>query len=553
VRLFQATRLALAMPKAASRSVQTPTPAPGAKAGSKATKVAVAPHAAHAALLRQLGLDPARPMAGSSDGVAWFGKGPERVVRTPIDRSVLGTVRDSTVADHERVVASLAEAFVRWRTVPAPRRGELVRQWGERLRELKEPLGTLVSLETGKSLTEGRGEVQEMIDICDFAVGLSRTVGGKTLPSERQDHRIMEQWHPLGVVGVITAFNFPVAVYAWNAAIALVCGDVVLWKPSEKTPFTALAVQRILVDLAASMGFGGIAGLVVGGLDVGQRLVEDRRVPLVSATGSTRMGKQVGPAVAARMGRSILELGGNNAIVVTPSADQALALRAILFGAVGTAGQRCTSTRRVFLHRSLAKEFTAKLAKAYAQVKVGDPLVGSSHMGPLIDEAAVATFLAAVAEARKQGGKVLFGGKARPDLGACYVEPTLVQVDDGSRFPLAQEETFAPILYLFTYDKLDDALAWHNNVRQGLSSAIFTNDLLEAEAFLGAGGSDCGIANVNLGTSGAEIGGAFGGEKETGGGRESGSDAWKQYMRRQTNTINYGRDLPLAQGVDFEI
>ena len=542
------TGLAQAMPKAASRSLQTQKPGK-----AKAAKATVSAGSRHAALLRQLGLDPDRPMAGSSDGVTWFGKGPERVVRTPIDRSLLGTVRDSTAADHERVVSALVEAFPLWRSVPAPRRGELVRQWAERLRELKEPLGTLVSLETGKSLTEGRGEIQEMIDICDFAVGLSRTVGGKTLPSERQDHRIMEQWHPLGVVGVITAFNFPVAVYAWNAAVALVCGDVVLWKPSEKTPLTALAVQRILVDLAAGMGFGGIAGLVVGGLDVGQRVVDDRRVPLVSATGSTRMGKQVGPAVAARMGRSILELGGNNAIVVTPSADQALALRAILFGAVGTAGQRCTSTRRVFLHRSLSKEFTAKLAKAYAQVKVGDPLVASNHMGPVIDEAAVATFLAAVAEAGKQGGKVLFGGKARPDLGACYVEPTLVQVDDGSRFPLAQEETFAPILYLFTYDKLADALAWHNNVRQGLSSSIFTNDFREAEAFLGAGGSDCGIANVNLGTSGAEIGGAFGGEKETGGGRESGSDAWKQYMRRQTNTINYGRDMPLAQGVDFEI
>ncbi|HJQ93090.1 MAG TPA: aldehyde dehydrogenase family protein, partial [Candidatus Thermoplasmatota archaeon] len=475
------------------------------------------------------------------------------VVRTPIDRSVLGTVRDSTAADCERVVAGLVEAFPRWRTVPAPRRGELVRLWGDRLRQLKEPLGLLVSLETGKSLTEGRGEVQEMIDICDFAVGLSRTVGGKTLPSERQDHRIMEQWHPLGAVGVITAFNFPVAVYAWNAAIALVCGDVVLWKPSEKTPLTAVAVQRILVDLAESMGHAGITGLVTGGVEVGQKVVDDRRIPLVSATGSSRMGKQVGPAVAARMGKTLLELGGNNAILVTPSADLALASRAILFGAVGTAGQRCTSTRRVFLHRSIAKDFTAKLAKAYTQVKVGDPRAASSHMGPLIDEAAVAAFEKAVAEAKRQGGKVLFGGKVRPDLGACYVEPTLIQVDAGERFPLAQEETFAPILYLFTYETLEEALAWHNNVRQGLSSSIFTNDFREAEAFLGAAGSDCGIANVNLGTSGAEIGGAFGGEKETGGGRESGSDAWKQYMRRQTNTINYGTDMPLAQGVDFEL
>ncbi|MFA5943586.1 MAG: aldehyde dehydrogenase family protein [Candidatus Thermoplasmatota archaeon] len=548
------------MPKVAPRAVaKTPKPtAGGAKgrpsSGAKPAAATVGKAAfSHSDLLRQLGLDADRPMSASSDGLAWFGKGPERVVRTPIDRSVLGTVRDSTAADHERVVAGLASAFLSWRTVPAPRRGELVRRWGQRLRELKEPLGTLVSLEMGKSLTEGRGEVQEMIDICDFAVGLSRTLGGKTLPSERQDHRIMEQWHPLGIVGVITAFNFPVAVYAWNAAIALVCGDVVLWKPSEKTPLTAVAVQRILSDLANEMGFPGITGLVSGGLEVGQRVVDDRRVPLVSATGSTRMGKQVGPAVAARMGKSILELGGNNAILVTPSADQALALRAILFGAIGTAGQRCTSTRRVFLHRSLAKNLVAKLAKAYSQVKVGDSLDPSNHMGPLIDEAAVATFEKAVTEAKKQGGKVLFGGKALPQLGSCYVEPTLIQVDAGERFPLAQEETFAPILYLFTYDKLEDALHWHNNVRQGLSSSIFTNDFREAEAFLGAGGSDCGIANVNLGTSGAEIGGAFGGEKETGGGRESGSDAWKQYMRRQTNTINYGRDMPLAQGVDFEL
>src|SRR5688572_11612060 len=390
--VFHKRCLAGRMPKPSAQTLQKPKAAKPADQRGKAAKSDKAdksgkPIAAqHADVLRQLGLDPTRPMAASSDGVTWFGKGPERVVRTPIDRSVLGTVRDSTTADYERVVAGLVEAFPRWRTVPAPKRGELVRRWADKLRQLKEPLGLLVSLETGKSLTEGRGEVQEMIDICDFAVGLSRTVGGKTLPSERQDHRIMEQWHPLGVVGVITAFNFPVAVYAWNAAIALVCGDVVLWKPSEKTPLTAVAVQRILAKLAASMGFGGITGLVVGGVEVGQKLVDDRRVPLVSATGSTRMGKQVGPAVAARMGRTILELGGNNAILVTPSADLALASRAILFGAVGTAGQRCTSTRRVFLHRSIAKDFTAKLAKAYSQVKVGDSLDASNHMGPLIDE-----------------------------------------------------------------------------------------------------------------------------------------------------------------------
>jgi aldehyde dehydrogenase (NAD+) len=526
-----------------------------AKPAQKAVvRAAPARASAHADLLRRLGLDPEAVQPGTSDGRSWMGKGPERIVRTPIDGSVLGAVRDTTAAEYDQVVAALEKAFLRWRTVPAPLRGELVRRWGDRLRELKEPLGRLVSLETGKSLQEGQGEVQEMIDICDFAVGLSRTLGGKTLPSERPDHRIMEQWHPLGVVGVITAFNFPVAVYAWNAAIALVCGDVLLWKPSEKTPLTALAVQRSLVDLAKEAGHPGVAGLVVGGADpVGRLLAEDRRVPLVSATGSTRMGKHVGAAVAARMGRSILELGGNNGLIVAPSADPDLALRAILFGAIGTAGQRCTTTRRVFLHKSIAKAMTDRLAKAYAQVKVGDPLDPANQMGPLIDEAAARTFEAAVAEARRQGGKVLFGGNRLPDLGPCYVQPTLVQVEKGERFPLAQEETFAPILYLFTYDRLEDAIAWHNNVRQGLSSALFTNDFREAELFLSAAGSDCGIANVNLGTSGAEIGGAFGGEKETGGGRESGSDSWKQYMRRQTNTVNYGTDLPLAQGIKFDL
>jgi aldehyde dehydrogenase (NAD+) len=525
------------------------------QARATSTQRSIAKAAAkHADLLRSLGLAPDQPMAGSSDGVAWFGQGPERTIRTPIDGTVLGTVRDSSKQDYERVLLGLTKAFPTWRAVPAPKRGELVRRWADRLRELKEPLGRLVSLETGKSLVEGGGEVQEMIDICDFAVGLSRTLGGKTLPSERQDHRIMEQWHPLGVVGVITAFNFPTAVYAWNAAIALVCGDVVLWKPSEKTPLTAIAVQRMLVDLATSMGHGGITGLVVGGPDpVGNLLVNDPRIPLVSATGSSRMGHQVGAAVAQRMGRTILELGGNNAIVVRPTADQGLVVRAILFGAIGTAGQRCTSTRRVTLHKSLAKPITDRLIKAYAQVKVGDPLDAGNQMGPLIDVAAVATFERAVAEAKRQGGKVLAGGKTRPDLGACYVEPTLIRVEDPKRFSLAQEETFAPILYLFAHDSLEDAIEWHNGVRQGLSSAIFTNDFREAESFFGSAGSDCGIANVNLGTSGAEIGGAFGGEKETGGGRESGSDAWKQYMRRQTNTINYGTDLPLAQGVDFEL
>ncbi|MCA1820091.1 MAG: aldehyde dehydrogenase family protein, partial [Halobacteriales archaeon] len=429
----------------------------------------------------------------------------------------------------------------------------LVRRWGDRLRKDKEALGRLVSLEMGKSLVEGQGEVQEIIDICDYAVGLSRTIGGKTMPSERPSHRLMEQWHPLGVVGVITAFNFPMAVYGWNAAIALVCGDTVLWKPSEKVSLSAIALQRTLDEVAAESGHAGVAGLVVGRRDpIGGLLVADRRIPLVSATGSCRMGEQIGAAVAQRFGRSILELGGNNGIIVAPSADLDLALRAVTFGAVGTAGQRCTSTRRLILHRSIAKPFTERLLRAYAQVKVGDPLDGRNQMGPLIDVGTVKTFEAAVAQAKREGGKVLAGGKALPELGATYVQPTIVQAPKGD-FPLAQEETFAPILYVFEYDRFDQALAMHNGVRQGLSSAIFTNDVREMELFLSASGSDCGIANVNMGTSGAEIGGAFGGEKETGGGRESGSDSWKQYMRRQTTAVNYGKDLPLAQGITFEL
>ncbi|HEX2065354.1 MAG TPA: aldehyde dehydrogenase family protein, partial [Candidatus Thermoplasmatota archaeon] len=399
---------------------------------------------AHAELLRAVGLD--GPLCGCSDGSAWTGSGAQRTVRTPIDGTVLATVKEAGPADYERAVQALERAFPLWRAVPAPRRGELVRQWGERLRAAKEPLGRLVSLETGKSLQEGLGEVQEMIDICDYAVGLSRTLGGRTLPSERPSHRMMEQWHPLGIVGVITAFNFPVAVYAWNAAIALVCGDVVLWKPSEKTPLTAIAVQRMLEELASEHGHPGIAALVVGdGPTIGQRISGDGRIPLVSATGSTRMGRLVAQAVSARLGRTILELGGNNAILVMPSADLDLALRAVLFGAVGTAGQRCTTTRRLILHKAVAKEFTRRLVAAYRQVKVGDPLDGASQMGPLIDQAAVAGFSNAVAEAKRQGGKVLFGGAALPELGPCYVQPTLVQAPKGD-FPLAQEETFAPIL-----------------------------------------------------------------------------------------------------------
>jgi len=507
----------------------------------------------HAPLLEALGIDPDSTVAGTSDGRAWSADGPERTVATPIDGSVMARIADTDAAGVERVVAGLAEAFLSWRLVPAPQRGELVRRWGERLREQKDSLGRLVSLETGKSLQEGLGEVQEMIDICDFAVGLSRQLYGRTMPSERPEHRLMEQWHPLGPVAVVTAFNFPVAVYAWNAAIALVCGDTVLWKPSEKTPLTAVAVQRGLEEVARGLGHEGVTGLVVGAADpVGRAVVDDRRIALVSATGSVRMGYQVGEAVARRMGRSLLELGGNNGIIVAPGADLDLAVRAVLFAAVGTAGQRCTSVRRLILHEDVKDGFVRSLLKAYAHVRVGDPLDPENHMGPLIDEDAVASFERAVAAAKEQGGKVLFGGRTLPGLGSCYVEPTLVEAPSAD-FPLAQEETFAPILYVFTYRDLDEAIGLHNGVRQGLSSAIFTSDVREMETFLSARGSDCGIANVNLGTSGAEIGGAFGGEKETGGGRESGSDAWKQYMRRQTVTVNHGTGLPLAQGIRFDV
>lgn len=505
-----------------------------------------------AQVLTATGLGTAPVLPATTDGHRWFGKGPERHVHTPIDGARLAGVRDTTAGEYEKVAANLHHAFAAWRLVPAPVRGQLVRAWGEALRKDKEALGRLVSLEMGKSLQEGFGEVQEMIDICDFAVGLSRTVGGRTLPSERVDHRMMEQWHPLGVVGVISAFNFPVAVYAWNAAIALVCGNTVLWKASEKTPLTAIAVQKRLMEVCKAAGHPGIVGLVTGGADVGERMIHDGRVALVSATGSCRMGARVGPVVAARMGRTILELGGNNAIIVGKSADLDLAMRAVVFGAVGTAGQRCTSTRRLYLHRDIATAFTKKLVAAYKQVKVGNPLASANHMGPLIDAQAVSHYQAAVAEAKKQGGKILFGGKALAKRGPTYVEPCIIQVESAATFTLSQEETFAPILYVFTVDSFEEAVQYQNGVRQGLSSAIFTRDLLEAERFLSAAGSDCGIANVNLGTSGAEIGGAFGGEKETGGGRESGSDAWKQYMRRQTNTINYGTALPLAQGIKFD-
>ncbi|WP_088285899.1 aldehyde dehydrogenase family protein [Ideonella sp. A 288] len=476
--------------------------------------------------------------------------------RSPIDGATLAQVHVASAATVRQAIGAAHEAFAAWREVPAPRRGELVRLFGDELRTHKRALAALVTLEAGKVTSEGEGEVQEMIDICDFAVGLSRQLHGLTIASERPGHRMMEQWHPLGVVGVISAFNFPVAVWAWNAALALVCGDSVLWKPSEKTPLTALATQALFERAVARFGEQAPAHLsqvLIGHADVGEALVDDPRVALVSATGSTRMGRLVGPRVAARFGRCLLELGGNNAIVVAPTADLDMAVRGILFGAYGTAGQRCTTTRRVIAHASLHDELAARLERARASLKVGDPREPGVLVGPLVDKPAFDAMQWALAQAREQGGQVS-GGERVPHAGAddaWYAAPALVRMP--AQTAVVCHETFAPILYLLRYDSFDEAMALHNGVPQGLSSAIFTNDLREAEAFLSARGSDCGIANVNIGTSGAEIGGAFGGEKETGGGRESGSDAWRNYMRRATNTINYSRALPLAQGVRFDV
>lgn len=476
-------------------------------------------------------------------------------VRSPIDGAVIGAVHEAKATDMSVAIERAQAAFLQWRTVPAPRRGELVRLFGEELRAHKSDLARLVSLEAGKVTSEGEGEVQEMIDICDFAVGLSRQLHGLTIASERPGHRMMEQYLPLGVVGIISAFNFPVAVWAWNATLALVCGDTCVWKPSEKTPLTALATQA-LFDQALARFDGAPAHLsqvLNGGAAVGEALVDDRRVALVSATGSTRMGRAVGPRVAARFGRCLLELGGNNAIIVTPSADLDLAVRGILFGAYGTAGQRCTTTRRVIAHASIHDELVERLDRARAQLKIGSPIEPGHLIGPLIDKAAFDAMQSALAAAREQGGQVSGGGRALASQypEAWYAEPALVRMP--AQTDIVRHETFAPILYTLTYTTLDEAIALQNDVPQGLSSAIFTNDLREAEAFVSASGSDCGIANVNIGTSGAEIGGAFGGEKETGGGRESGSDAWKAYMRRTTNTVNYSRELPLAQGVKFDV
>jgi aldehyde dehydrogenase (NAD+) len=488
-------------------------------------------------VLERLGIDPADS------------RGPSVASLNPADGSELGRVRLASVDDYERVVSESLAVFERWRMFPAPKRGQIVREIGDELRRSKDDLGTLVTLEMGKILPEGKGEVQEMIDIADFAVGLSRQLYGLTMPSERAEHRMYEQWHPLGLVGVISAFNFPVAVWSWNALIAAVCGDCVLWKPSLKTPLTAVAVQKICDRVLERHGWRGVFNLIIGeDATIGRRLLEDHRIPLVSATGSTRMGRIVAETVARRLGRTLLELGGNNGLIVMNDANLDLTLRAVLFGAAGTAGQRCTSIRRLFLQRGIAAEMIRKLQAAYAQIPIGDPLEATTLMGPLIDRHAVEAMRAALERIRAEGGQIIFGGE---ELGGCYVRPALVKAP--ARMPILREEVFAPILYLIEFDTMEEAVQWHNAVPQGLSSAMFTTNLISAETFLSARGSDCGIANINIGTSGAEIGGAFGGEKDTGGGRESGSDAWKAYMRRQTVTINWSNELPLAQGIRFEV
>ncbi|MCC6559315.1 MAG: aldehyde dehydrogenase family protein [Polyangiaceae bacterium] len=500
-------------------------------------------------LLDSLGIT-TDPSPGGCAGEWLETRGPVIESLSPTTGAPIGRVRSCDRADYDAVVDRARERFAEWQTRPAPRRGDGVRRLGELLRAHKEPLGALISLEMGKIRSEGLGEVQEMIDICDFAVGLSRQLYGLTIATERPRHRMMEQWHPLGPVAVITAFNFPAAVWSWNAAIAAVCGDVCVWKPSPITPLVSVAVQRLAGRALAEHDAAGVFTLAIGGAELGEQMADDPRFPLVSFTGSIPAGRQVAARVAARLGRSLLELGGNNGIIVLDDADLDLAVRAITFGAVGTAGQRCTTTRRVFAQRGVAARLAERLAAAYRSVKIGDPLEDGVLMGPLATEAAVHRFEAAVQAAIDQGGELLHGGRVLGRRGY-FVEPTLVRAPGQDRFPIAWEETFAPILYLFEVADLDQALAAHNAVPQGLSSAIFTDSLRSAERFLSPAGSDCGIANVNIGTSGAEIGGAFGGEKETGGGRESGSDSWKAYMRRQTCTVNWGTDLPLAQGVKF--
>jgi len=503
--------------------------------------------------LKQLGLE--EHNAGTSTGSKATDSGSYIASYSPVDGALIGHVSQTTKEEYEQVVASAQAAFLQWRKLPAPKRGEIVRQYGEALRKYKDPLGRLVSYEMGKSLQEGWGEVQEMIDICDFAVGLSRQLYGLSMHSERPLHRMYEQWHPLGIVGIISAFNFPVAVWSWNSMIAMVCGDVCIWKPSEKTPLCGVACQNILIEVLKENNVPeGVSCLINGDYKVGEFMTHDGRVPLVSATGSTRMGKIVAAAVGARLGKSLLELGGNNAIIVTPSADLNVVLTGALFGAVGTAGQRCTTTRRLIIHDSIYDEVKAKLSKAYGQLRIGNPLDQNMHVGPLIDTQSVENYLQAIDRVKAEGGSFAVEGGvlegAEYDSG-CYVKPCIAEVEN--HYEIVQHETFAPILYLIKYKDLDEAIQLQNGVPQGLSSAIMTDSVREAEAFLSSGGSDCGIANVNIGTSGAEIGGAFGGEKETGGGRESGSDAWKAYMRRQTNTINYSTEVPLAQGIKFDL
>ena len=492
---------------------------------------------------------------GTSTGQQSLGGGALIESRSPVDNALIGSVTATTPEEYEQVISSAREAFLQWRTMPAPQRGEIVRQFGLKLREKKDALGKLVSYEMGKSLQEGWGEVQEMIDICDFAVGLSRQLYGLTMHSERPMHRMYEQWHPLGVVGIISAFNFPVAVWCWNTAIAWVCGDVCVWKPSEKVPMCGIACQNLFAEVLRENNLPeGISCLINGDREIGEMMTTDNRVDLISATGSIRMGRAVGEAVARRLGRSLLELGGNNAIIITDSADLKASLPAIVFGAVGTCGQRCTSTRRLIIHESIYDEVKEILAKGYAQLKIGDPLDISNHVGPLIDTDAVSMYSSAIEKVVAEGGKMLVEGgvlEGEQYTSGCYVKPCIAEVEP--HFEMVHTETFAPILYLMKYSNLEEAIHIQNDVPQGLSSAMMTTNMREMETFLSAAGSDCGIANVNIGTSGAEIGGAFGGEKETGGGRESGSDAWKAYMRRQTNTINYGTDLPLAQGIEFNL
>jgi aldehyde dehydrogenase (NAD+) len=501
--------------------------------------------------LHKLGIEKLNPGVFSGE---WRGQGTALEKISPINGQVIAAVQPATADDYELPLRKALEAFLSWRLTPAPVRGETIRRLGNALRDAKSDLAKLVTLETGKILVEAEGEVQEMIDICDFAVGLSRQLHGLTIASERPLHRLMEQWHPLGVIGVITAFNFPVAVWAWNAALAIVCGNAVVWKPSNKTPLCAIAVTKLAARVCTETAAPpSIFTLLIGQANVvGQKMAADARLPLISATGSCAMGFDVARAVHGRLGRTLLELGGNNAVLVTPSANLDLALRAIFFGAVGTAGQRCTTTRRVIVHECIRDAFIDRLLKAYAGIRIGSPLERSTVMGPLIDTQAVDTMMDAIQRLKREGGKILCGGERLQGVsypGGCYIRPCLAEATND--FPLVKEETFAPLLYLIPYRNFADAIAMNNDVPQGLSSAIFTNDLREAEEFLSARGSDCGIANINVGTSGAEIGGAFGGEKNTGGGRESGSDAWKNYMRRQTNTINYSAELPLAQGIQF--